>query len=62
MKHEQHGFTHVYNLMDEEQHRANGWVEAGPVEAPLDEQYFAKFGKKPHHKMKPETIKDALKG
>jgi len=30
-------------------------------EPSLESQYFAKFGKPPHHRMKPETIQEALR-
>jgi hypothetical protein len=56
MKHKLHGYAHAYHDADEKDMKANGWVEAVPANPPadpsLEEQYFAKFGKKPHHRLK----------
>lgn len=41
-------------------HSAITAADIMPDEPSLEEQYIEKFGKKPHHKMKPETIKAKL--
>jgi hypothetical protein len=70
MSHPKHGGMMVY-MDDFEQKQKEGWVfgeEPKPVLmqksldplATLEQQYEKKFGKKPHHLMKPESIKKAL--
>jgi hypothetical protein len=55
-----------------ENNQKNGWEAFEPavdthteqepeLSMSLEDQYVAKFGKKPHHKMKRETIEAALK-
>lgn len=65
MTHAEHGRMPVYNPTEVEFNQKNGWVlETKDVAKAksLSELYFAKFGKKPHHRMKDETIKAALDG
>jgi len=45
--------------------QASGWVFnssdlMGEEDSNLDAEYIARFGKKPHHKMLPETIQKAI--
>jgi hypothetical protein len=71
MYHPNHGWTHVSDGNIEE-HRKHGWVNDDPkyykkdivkepekVETP-EEAYEKKFGKPPHHRMKLESIIEAL--
>ena len=64
LKSEFHGFTHVYSEADAVAMEKHGWsrCEETPVvavkdafieakEAPLEAQYEAKFGKRPHHRV-----------
>ena len=70
MMHPVHGFTHAYNNNDIAYLEKLGWsVEpnaetvAAMTEADeivIRKAYFDKFGKKPHHMAKLETIKKAL--
>lgn len=68
MAHPLHGFTHAYNNNEKERLEALGWgVEVVAVaeivlddEAAIRKAYFEKFGKKPHHMAKLDTIKKAL--
>ena len=65
MTHTKHGRMPVYNPTEIKVNQKHGWVLEikNVVETKsLEELYFAKFGKKPHHRMKPETIKAALDG
>lgn len=73
MTHPQHGSMYCYLDAEVEINKKNGWVVAEekpvlqshhPDEAPvmsLADQYEEKFGKKPHHRLKQETIRNALK-
>lgn len=69
MQHPKHGFTHAYNTVDKAYLERLGWREevAKPVEVTTEDEdaairqaYFNKFGKKPHHMAKIETILKAL--
>lgn len=71
MSHPKHGFTHAYNNNDISYLISLGWrvhVEEvkevdKKVELSDDEiraAYFKKFGKKPHHMAKIETLRKAL--
>jgi hypothetical protein len=65
LKSEFHGFTHVYSEAEAVAMEKHGWsrCEEAPVvvakavevkevtEVPLEAQYEAKFGKKPHHRV-----------
>lgn len=69
--HEKHGRHIAYSKDEADRNEKNGWrtvprsefygetVTAADVDA-LAERYKAKFGKAPHHKMKPETIEAAI--
>ena len=71
MSHPKHGRMPVYSQTEIDYNAKNGWVldEEKPVlqvaypvsRETMIEQYEAKFGKKPHHRMKQETIENALK-
>lgn len=73
MTHPLHGAMYCYLDSEVENNKKNGWIveEEKPVlqmkppeEVPiksLEEQYEEKFGKKPHWKMKRETIENVLK-
>jgi len=63
--HPDHGKHIAYIPAEAAYNEKQGWrtvTEAEFYGKPVDEValYVAKFGKKPHHKMKPETIKAAL--
>lgn len=71
MSHPKHGFHVVYNNSAVAEHEKLGWsvhVEPQPIVAEeeggtidgVKADYFAKFGKKPHHLMKLENIQKAL--
>ena len=64
MQHEKHGFTHAYNANDKAYLENLGWSvkeeEVKQDEDAIRQAYFEKFGKKPHHMAKLETIKKAL--
>lgn len=75
MVHPLHGVTHAVGS-EVDWNKANGWrVDENPVAVAVPEEkaaveiieqspaekYEAKFGKPPHHRMKPETIEAALK-
>lgn len=66
MSHPKHGFTHAYNTNDVSYLTALGWSvkedkpEGKNEEEALRAAYLEKFGKKPHHMAKLETIKKAL--
>ena len=66
MAHPLHGFTHAYNNNEKERLEALGWGVEVIKEIVLDDEaairkaYFEKFGKKPHHMAKLDTIKKAL--
>lgn len=62
MHHPKHGFHVVYDNAEKAAHERHGWsvVEEKKPEISLAEQYEAKFGKKPHHLMKPENIQKAI--
>jgi hypothetical protein len=70
MTHPDHGTHIVYDYKDQKMAEEVGWkvdsdlskVLAGqaPVAATLIDKYTEKFGKPPHHLMKPETIQKAL--
>ena len=67
MQHPNHGYMHAYNANDLAYLKALGWSVAEEPEVKEEETdliaaYVAKFGKKPHHMAKPETIKKALDG
>ena len=77
MIHPRHGAMHVYSEAEIEENEKHGWkltdepgavkvletiMEGESKEKCVAEQYQAKFGKPPHHKMKPETIERALRG
>lgn len=59
MQHPKHGFHVVYDHVEKAAHERHGWSEVKPVLS-LHEQYAAKFGKPPHHLMKPENIQKAI--
>lgn len=72
MTHPKHGVTHAVGA-EVEWNKANGWIvdgaepkvpevtqDVGLSEDPKT-RYTVKFGKPPHHRMKLETILDALK-
>lgn len=74
MNHPEHGRMPIYLLAEIANNEKNGWVlepEEKPVlqlhhpdeasELSLEEQYEEKFGKKPHHRLKQETIIAKLK-
>lgn len=59
----------VYSERDLVYMETRGWKEVNtkvdftPKPTPsIEEQYIAKFGKAPHHRMKVETILEKLKG
>ena len=67
MTHPLHGFTHAHNTNEVAYLVARGWSveeetqpEGKDDEEALRAAYFEKFGKKPHHMAKLETIKKAL--
>lgn len=72
LKHPEHGIKVAYLESEIEADKKNGWTEVSETEKPavetaLDEEektlrelYAEKFGKAPHHRMKPETIAKAL--
>ena len=70
MTHEDHGTHLCYSDAEVKQCEALGWKKDAalsrelsgqqPVEKSLVEQYVAKFGEKPHHRMSAETIKSKL--
>ncbi len=75
MKHPHHGRMPVYNQAEITSNQKNGWVlepaetvKVAPVRTAeskedsgeLEAKYEEKFGKKPHHRMKPESIEAAL--
>lgn len=71
--HESHGKHIAYNTLEATSNNANGWktvteaefyaeYKKPPKSDDLSARYEAKFGKKPHHKMKPESIEEALNG
>lgn len=64
MKHPIHGYTHAYNTNDLDYLKGLGWSvdepEVKDEEGDVIAAYVAKFGKKPHHFTKLETIKKAL--
>jgi hypothetical protein len=60
ISHPKHGFHVVYSEAEVTKHAENGWVKHVVEELSLVDKYKAKFGKAPHHMMKPETIQKAL--
>ena len=74
--HPEHGYHMATNKMEADANDKLGWrtvteaefydrrpklaPEVAAVVDDLEEQYEKKFGKKPHHKMKRETIEAAL--
>ena len=77
MTHPLHGEMDVYTEAEVTANQKNGWklyetvketvsetskvVEKNTSEITIAEQYEAKFGKKPHHRMSQSTIEAALK-
>ena len=71
MRHEMHGIHIAYSDAEAKLAADNGWVAdrelskelAGqtPVDKSLADRYFEKFGKKPHHLAKAESIEKALR-
>lgn len=77
MTHPQHGTTIVYVAAEVESNKLNGWIvqeekelavkievapEIASQELSLNERYFEKFGKYPHHRLSEKNIEIALKG
>lgn len=73
LKHPVHGKKIASLRAEAENDKKNGWVEVTNGEfygkqeekeekthGDIVSRYVEKFGKKPHHKMKPETIEAAL--
>ena len=69
MTHPQHGRMPVYSDTEVEYNAKLGWsLEQEPpipdgvseMKQSIEDRYFAKFGKYPHHKMKQESIIAAL--
>lgn len=59
MTHAKHGKMPVYSPTEIQINQKHGWVLEKAVLSLVD-QYEAKFGKKPHHRMKNETIRQKL--
>lgn len=77
LTHPQHGAKYAYLEAEAQADETNGWVRSGEPAADFADVstapavfvrpdfaalYTEKFGKPPHHRMKPETIKAALDG
>jgi len=64
MTHPKHGKMPVYNPTEIAVNKKHGWVlekiKIHPAQDDLIAKYVEKFGKKPHHKMKIETIRAKL--
>lgn len=78
LKHEQHGYTHVYDPNALEFHKSQGWRECddtvsrihkaadaalndADARKRLSDEFHRKFGKKPHHKLSIDKLREAVK-
>ena len=76
LQHPQHGFHNFPTAEEVEAAKKLGWVECIPKPKPVETEsqvhtaereqlvaaYVDKFGKKPHHKLSDDKLREALKG